>query len=94
MVAAVRRSGSCSRSGRDQWCLERVCQPGSHGSAEASCLVSPQAMSQVLYWALQNFSSAIGFYVEIKIHVHITVVYTNTPSSFNVIAKNGKQPRN
>lgn len=59
-----------------------ACQSGSHDNAEARCLFSPWAMSQVLYWAVQNFGVATGFYVEMTTCVHISLVYTNAPRSF------------
>lgn len=82
MAVAVTRSGNCGGSHGDRWCLERACQSGSHGNAEARRLFSPWAMSQGLYWALRNFGIATGFYIKMKIPVYTSLVYTNAPSSF------------
>lgn len=62
-------------SGGDECRLEREFGAGIRGSADSGFPFSLWAMSQELYWGLQNVGTVTGFFMEMKTQVHGSLVH-------------------
>lgn len=103
-VSCRKRKLSCGGCSDEKWELWR--EPWGPVVSEKSmsewklwqcwghCLFSPWAMSQRLYWALQNFCIATGIYIKMKIPVYTSLCTLILVVALYVIAKNWKQLRN